>query len=107
MPKPKAHVFVCGQTRPDGHPRGSCGQAGASGVMQTFAEEVAKRNLFGQVSVVATGCLGPCHTGSNVLIYPGCHLYTNVDAEKAIKIIDEHILAEQPIEDWIAPDNIW
>lgn len=107
MPKPKAHVFVCSQNRPEGHPRGSCGQAGAGGILQTFAEEVAKRNLFNEFSVVATGCLGPCHTGANVLIYPGAHLYKAVQPEQVLRIIDEHLLAGNPVEELLAPYSVW
>jgi hypothetical protein len=39
MPKPSKHVFVCAQTRPPGHPRGSCGQLGSTAVFQTFMQQ--------------------------------------------------------------------
>ncbi|MBS99349.1 MAG: ferredoxin [Oceanospirillaceae bacterium] len=107
MPRPQAHVFVCGQQRPDGHPRGSCGAEGASAVAQAFSEEIAKRNLFQQFAVTPTGCLGPCHLGANVLVYPGSHLYKQVKAEDVNRIIEEHLIGGTPVAELLAPEAEW
>jgi len=107
MPRPQAHVFVCSQQRPEGHPRGSCGAAGASRVAQAFSEEIAKRGLFQQFAVTPTGCLGPCHLGANVLIYPGGHLYKTVKPEDVNRIIDEHLLGGTPVAELLAPSAEW
>ncbi|GGB94596.1 hypothetical protein GCM10011352_20830 [Marinobacterium zhoushanense] len=107
MPRPQAHVFVCSQQRPEGHPRGSCGAVGASIVAQTFSEEIAKRNLFQQFAVTATGCLGPCHLGANVLIYPGSHLYKAVKPADVSRIIEEHLLGGNPVTELLAPEAEW
>jgi hypothetical protein len=29
MARPEFHIFLCGQRRPEGHPRGSCGAKGS------------------------------------------------------------------------------
>ncbi len=46
MPRPQMHIFVCSQTRPAGHPRGCCAQAGSNEVLQAFWQELQKRSLF-------------------------------------------------------------
>ena len=107
MPKPEIHVFVCNQTRPEGHPRGSCGASGAAQITQMLSEEVAKRNLFTQVAVTATGCLGPCDTGPNVLIYPGSYLYIRVKPEDVNRIIEQHVIGGEPVKELLAPANLW
>lgn len=107
MPKPKQHVFVCVQNRPEDHPRGSCASAGGMLVMQKFSEEIAKRGLFNDFAVTSTGCLGPCHLGGNVLIYPGGYLYTQITVEDVPKIIEQHLLGGEPITDRLAPADVW
>ncbi|MGI1670182.1 MAG: (2Fe-2S) ferredoxin domain-containing protein [Neptuniibacter sp.] len=107
MPKPEIHLFICNQTRPEGHPRGSCGASGAAQITQYFSEEIAKRNLFNKAAVTATGCLGPCDCGPNVLIYPGSYLYINVTPEKAAQIMEQHILGGEPIPEFLAPEAVW
>jgi len=71
MPKPKYHILVCKNTRPPGHPKGSCGERGAMGVLNQFNFGVMERNLIGQVIVTPTDCLGPCQMGPTVVVYPG------------------------------------
>ena len=78
MPKPEIHVFVCAQQRPAGHPRGSCGEKGAASLMDQFSQKLIANNLMNKVSLVPTGCLGPCRAGANVLVYPGGTMYMDV-----------------------------
>jgi hypothetical protein len=59
MPKPVKHVFVCSQSRPAGHPRGACAQKGCNEVLQTFWQELQKRNAYDRIAVTYSGCLGP------------------------------------------------
>ncbi|MDO6682725.1 MULTISPECIES: ferredoxin [unclassified Oceanobacter] len=107
MPKPEYHVFVCGQQRPAGHPRSSCGEKGAAPLMQAFSERLIAKGLFSKVSLVATGCLGPCRAGANVLVYPGGTLYIQVAPEDIDQIIDQHLIGGEPWLDKVAPDEVW
>ena len=75
MPKPEKHVFVCTQSRPAGHPRGSCGENGCRELWEGFVNELEKRQLFDKIAITNTGCLGPCSTGANVLVYPEGVMY--------------------------------
>ena len=73
----------------------TCGiAAGARPVMQAFVEEIQKRNLNG-VFVSQTGCIGLCKYEPIVEVYlPGKEkvTYVNMTAEKAVKVVNDHIV---------------
>ncbi len=73
----------------------TCGiAAGARPVLNAFVEEVAKRNLS-DVTVTQTGCIGMCRLEPIVEVYmPGEEkvTYAKVDADKARKIVADHIV---------------
>lgn len=107
MPKPQRHVFVCSQSRPPGHPRGSCGQKGCREVVDEFTRQWQQRQLFTQVAVTPTGCLGPCGMGPSVLVYPEGVMYGNVTVQDVAVIFDEHLLGGHPVERLIVPKSVW
>jgi len=107
MPKPEKHVFVCTQGRPPGHPRGSCSEKGCMAVMDTFLQEMQKRNLFERFAVTNTGCLGPCSYGPSVLVYPEGVMYGNVTKDDVATIFDEHLLGGNVIERLVVPADVW
>lgn len=96
--KPKHHVLVCMNQRPAGHPRGSCGAAGAGSVFEAFAGEVEKRGLFEKVMVTGTFCMGPCDQGPTVVVYPEGIWYGRVKPEDATEIFDSHLVKGTPVE---------
>ena len=108
MAKPKKHVLVCVQGRPAGHPRSSCQEKGCAQVWQAFSDEFAARNLWQSgLLLTNTGCLGPCHLGPSVLVYPEGVMYTGIKPEDVGTIIDEHLLFDQPVERLLAPADVW
>ena len=107
MSKPQKHVFVCSQTRPPGHPRGSCSQKGCNEVLQTFWQELQKRNLFDRIAVTYSGCLGPCDFGPNIVVYPEGVMYSQVAKEDVAAIFDEHLLGGRPVERLLCPPAAW
>ncbi|MEJ1964556.1 MAG: (2Fe-2S) ferredoxin domain-containing protein [Gammaproteobacteria bacterium] len=107
MAKPQRHVFVCAQQRPAGHPRGCCTQRGGAEVLQAFWQELKSRNLYEQIAVTYSGCLGPCDGGANVLVYPDGVLYSNVTKEKVATIFQEHLIDGAPVESLRAPPAAW
>lgn len=96
--KPKHHVFVCMNQRPAGHPRGSCGAAGAGSVFEALAGEVEKRGLFEKVQVTGTFCMGPCDNGPTVVVYPDGVWYGRVKPEDVSAIFDEHLNQGKPVD---------
>jgi len=108
MPKPKYHVLVCTNNRPPGHPRGSCGEKGSNQLLTHFMSEVEKNNLFANVIVTGSTCIGPCPLGPIVIVYPEGTWYQKVtSAEDVATIVREHILQGKPVERLKVPDAIW
>lgn len=107
MAKPKYHILVCTNTRPPGHPKGSCGEKGAQNVAMKFSEELEKRGLFGQVILSGSTCIGMCSFGPIVLVYPDAVWYREVTANDVTEIMNEHIMNGKPVERLMIPDSAW
>ncbi len=73
----------------------TCGiAAGARPVMNTFVEEIAKRQL-NNVKVTMTGCIGLCKLEPIVeVIDPSGEkvTYVKMDAQKAARVVAEHLV---------------
>ena len=107
MGKPAKHVFVCTQSRPPDHPRGSCAAKGSADVLQEFVQQFEQRQFWGRYAVSSSGCLGTCGTGPSVLVYPEGVMYGGVSKEDVTAIIEEHLLGNKPVERLKVPDVIW
>ncbi|MCG7865287.1 MAG: ferredoxin [gamma proteobacterium symbiont of Stewartia floridana] len=107
MPKPKKHVFVCVQSRPMGHPRPSCSQKNCAEVAEEFYGQLQQRQLFDQIQVTTTSCLGPCSEGPSVLVYPEGIMYGGVSKQDVAAIYDEHLLNDQPVERLKVAEEFW
>lgn len=81
----------------------TCGiAAGARPVLTSFVEEIAKRSLK-NVEVVQTGCIGMCTYEPIVEIFAPDKekvTYIHVDAEKAKRIVAEHIVNGNVIKEY-------
>ena len=78
----------------------TCGiAAGARPVMNKFVEEITKRNIQ-HVTVAQTGCIGMCQYEPIVEVYePGKDkvTYVQMTAEKAAKVVNEHLVNGNPV----------
>ena len=81
----------------------TCGiAAGARPVMLAFMEEIQKRNLQ-HVTVSQTGCIGMCRYEPMLdVILPGQEkvTYIHVKPEMVPRIVAEHIVNGQPVEEY-------
>ena len=81
----------------------TCGiAAGARPVMLAFMEELQKRNLQ-HVTVSQTGCIGMCRYEPMLdVILPGKEkvTYIHVKPEMVPRIVAEHIVNGQPVEEY-------
>ncbi len=98
MPKFKYHIFVCGNTRQSGHPRGCCDPEGNEELRALFKAEVKKRRLRGQVRANRSGCLDQCEHGPCVVVYPEAVWYGGVTRQDVFPILEEHIIGGRPVE---------
>ena len=81
----------------------TCGiAAGARPVLNAFVDEIAKRGIKG-VTVSQTGCIGRCQYEPIVeVLEPGKEkvTYVKMTAEKAVKVVNDHIVNGNPIVDF-------
>ncbi len=82
----------------------TCGiSAGARPVLNALLEEVQKRNL-GDVEVTQTGCIGVCRLEPIIEVYKEGDdkvTYVEMDAEKAVRVVAEHIVNGQVVSDYV------
>lgn len=107
MAKPEKHVFVCTQQRPPGHPRGSCGALDSFSLFAALTMELDQRGLFQKVQVTSTGCMGPCHKGPSVLVYPEGVMYAGMEQADIPAFIEEHLVGGKPVERLLMPKEDW
>ncbi len=89
---------------------GTCGiAAGARPVMNAFSEELHKRNI-NNVTVGMSGCMGMCNLEPMVDVYDekGDKVtYVKMTADKAARVVEEHIVNGQPVAEYtIANENL-
>ena len=84
---------------------GTCGiNAGARTVFNALVDEIESRNLKG-VRVTRTGCLGACADEPAIEVHvPGKEVvkYAKLDANKAVEIIDKHIVGGNICTEYLA-----
>jgi len=107
MARPEKHVFVCGQSRPDDHPKGSCQARGCKPLIDGFREQFEERELWGKFKFSTSSCLGACEQGPIVLVYPEGVMYQKVQADDVTTIIDEHLIGGTPVEALKISKEIW
>ena len=78
----------------------TCGiAAGAKPIFDALAEELSQREI-NNVEIKQTGCIGVCQFEPVVEVYaPGQEkvTYVNMSVEKAKQIVEEHLVAGQPV----------
>ena len=87
----RLHVFACTNTRPDGHPRGSCSARGGQ-KLRDYMKVRAKELGLGDVRVNAAGCLDRCERGPVIVVYPEGVWYSAQTFEDIDEILDVHVL---------------
>lgn len=82
----------------------TCGiSAGARPVLNAIVEELARENVAG-VQVTQTGCIGICQYEPVVEVYePGKEkvTYVKMTPEKAIRMVRQHLIKGEPVQDYI------
>jgi NADP-reducing hydrogenase subunit HndC len=98
MSKYKMHVLVCGGT--------GCHASSSNLLLENLKEEVAGKDLAGEVQVIATGCFGFCEKGPIVKMIPDNTFYTQVKPGDAAEIVQEHIIKGRKMERLLYKDPV-
>jgi len=107
MPVPRRHVLVCTNRRPEGNPKGSCGEKGAEEVFEALKAAVKARGLGGEIIVNRTSCLKHCSRGITLAVYPENGWYGGVTLGDVPEICDRILEGGEPIERLRMPDIPW
>ncbi len=82
----------------------TCGiAAGARPVLNTIVEQVNEQGLMNSVTVTQTGCIGICQYEPVVEVYEADKekvTYVKVDADKAKRIVEEHLKGGKVINEY-------
>lgn len=99
------HVFVCTNTRPESHPRGSC--ARRDGVrLRDYMKARAKELGLDRVRINSAGCLDRCEKGPTMVIYPDGVWYAPRTTDDIDAILTEHVQGGRRVEHlMLAPDQ--
>lgn len=86
----QAHVFVCTNERPAGHPRGCCKAKGAE-QLRDYMKARAKELGLKDVRINSAGCLDRCELGPTLVIYPEGIWYRAASRTDIDEILTHHI----------------
>jgi len=98
MAKFERHIFICGNQRPPGHPRGCCDPTAKAELQKVFKQKLAERGLKGRVRANQAGCLDQCEHGPNLVVYPEGVWYGWVTLADVDEIVESHIVGGKPVE---------
>jgi len=110
IPQPTFYLFKCEQSAPPGFPKPSCVRPDDPQSQQLFqylAQKLMEKGIIAAVQPVRTGCLNRCQLGPVMLVEPGHHMYVGLDKEKIDRIIEEHIIGGNPVEEYLIPKEYW
>lgn len=108
--QPAFYIFKCQQSAPPGMPKPSCVKADSPETAELFqhiAQSLMMKGIIGTVTPVQTGCLSRCGQGPVMLVEPGHTMYVGLTKEKIDRIIDEHIIGGNVVQEYVIPDELW
>jgi len=85
------HLLVCAGT--------GCVACGSFEIRAALIEEITKRGLQNEVSVIATGCNGFCERGPIVVVQPDGIFYQQLKRENIPHLVEEHFIKGRPVKD--------
>ena len=107
MPQPAFFMFKCQQSAPPGMPKPSCVNPQNQELFQYMASKLMEKGIVQTVQPVQTSCLNRCSLGPVMLIEPGHYMYVNLDKEKIDTIIDQHIIGNEPVSEYLIDEKLW
>jgi (2Fe-2S) ferredoxin len=107
IPQPAFYIFKCEQASPPGMPKPSCVNDTTRDLFQHLGMKLMEKGLIATVQPVRTACLNRCQMGPVMLVEPGHFMYVALTKEKIDRIIDEHIIGEKPVSEYLIAEEFW
>ena len=110
IPQPAFYIFKCQQSAPPGMPKPSCvsqNNPESQQLMQYLSQTLMQKGIIGNVQPIQSSCLGRCQQGPVMLVEPGHTMYVGLTKEKITRIIDEHIIGGNVVEEYVIPEQMW
>ncbi len=107
IPQPSFYIFKCQQSAPPGMPKPSCVTPETQDLFQHLAQTLMQKGIIGTVQPIQTGCMARCNAGPIMLVEPGHTMYVGLNKEKITRIIDEHIIGGNVVEEYVIDAELW
>ncbi len=107
IPQPTFYVFKCEQSAPPGMPKPSCVTEESKGLFQYTAQKLMKEGIMMGTPIIRTSCMNRCSSGPIMLIEPGHTMYVGLTEEKIDRIITEHLIGGNIVEEYVIDAELW
>ena len=107
IPQPSFYIFKCQQSAPPGMPKPSCVTADTQDLFQHLAQTLMQKGIIGTVQPIQTGCMNRCNAGPIMLVEPGHTMYVGLNKEKITRIIEEHIIGGNVVQEYVISEELW
>jgi len=77
----------------------NCTARGSRELLNVLETAVEQAGLTSKVEITASTCRNRCEIGPSVNVYPGPFFYREVTPEAIKRIVKEHLVGGQPVED--------
>jgi (2Fe-2S) ferredoxin len=88
-------------------PKPSCVTPDTQDLFQHLAQTLMQKGIIGTVQPIQTGCLNRCNAGPVMLVEPGHVMYTGLNKDKITRIIEEHIIGGNIVEEYVIDAELW
>ncbi|MFD1775901.1 (2Fe-2S) ferredoxin domain-containing protein [Paenibacillus rhizophilus] len=78
-----------------------CNNQDVEDVMQAFKEELVEQGINKTVKINKTSCLGLCGNGPFLIVYPDGVWYYNVTTDDVQRIVKEHLVEGNPVDELV------
>jgi len=110
IPQPAFYIFKCQQSAPPGMPKPSCvsqSNPESQQLMQYLSQTLMQKGIIGTVQPIQTSCLNRCQQGPVILVEPGHTMYVGLTKEKIDRIVEEHIIGGNVVNEFVIPEQMW
>jgi len=107
IPQPSFYIFKCQQSAPPGMPKPSCVTPDTQDLFQHLAQTLMQKGIIGTVQPIQAGCMGRCNAGPIMLVEPGHTMYVGLNKEKITRIIEEHIIGGNVVNEYVIDSALW